>query len=265
MTDYVVSGTPRLLIMGHRGAREVVPENTLAAYGFAIASGVDAIELDVQLTADGELAVMHDARLERTTNGHGPLRELTLAQLKELNAAANHAGPDYGVQRIPTLQEVYDFVQGRVQINVEIKMDAAGARYAGIEEKVMELTLRNQAAGYTVVSSFSFPTVAAIRAMAPPDLRIYAIVGRDYFADKGPHAPATLVSELGNLGVSWVAVQKDFLSPERVAALKAEGAAVHAWVVNDVAEMWELVGLGVDAITTDRPDIIVPAYRAGKP
>lgn len=265
MGDDTSTEASRLLIMGHRGAREIAPENTLAAYGFAIECGVDALELDVQLTADGELAVMHDARLDRTTDGHGELRQYTLAQLKELNAAAHHAGLDYGIQRIPTLQEVYDFVQGRVQINIEIKTDAAGARYPGVEEKVVELVLRNQAESYTIVSSFSFPSVAAVRDMVPAGPRLYAIVGREYFSAKGSAAPASLAADLRDLGVRWVAVQKEYLTPELIAALKAESVAVHAWVVNDAAEMWRLVGLGVDAITTDRPDIIVPAYRAGKP
>ena len=78
---------------------------------------------------------MQDARLERTTDGQGQLRDYTLVELKTLNAAANHSGRDYGVQRIPTLQEAYDFVQGRLQINIEIKTDADGNRYTASSRK----------------------------------------------------------------------------------------------------------------------------------
>jgi len=263
MNDERDAGRRRLSIMGHRGAREVAPENTLAAYGLAIEAGVDALELDVHLSNDGELAVMHDARLERTTDGQGELREHTMAELKTLNAAANHTGRDYGVQRIPTLQETYDFVQGRVQINIEIKTDAGGNRYDGIEQKVVDLVRRNNAAGFTIISSFNFPSLLAVRALAP-EIQLYAIVSKEYFAQKGSTEPAVLAAEMVESRFNWVAINKSFLTAAMVETLKAQGVRVHGWVVNEVPEMWTIFDMGVDYITTDRPDILIPAYRKGR-
>ncbi len=255
-------GFRQLMIMGHRGAREIVPENTLAAYGLAIQAGVDAIEIDVHLTRDGELAVMHDAGLERTTDGSGAIHEFTLAELKLLNAAAKHEGDvDYGVQRVPALQDVYDFVQGKVQINIEIKTNAGGKRYPGIERKVVDVVRANNAVDYTIISSFDFPTLADIGALAPEITR-YAIVSHEYFRSKGAGAAEALVSELTGLGLDWVAVNKAYVTPELVQLMQRHGKRVHAWVINEVPEMWSCVEMGIDYITTDRPDRLIPAYRA---
>jgi glycerophosphoryl diester phosphodiesterase len=148
-----------LEIVGHRGAKGIAPENTLVGFQVALELGVDMIELDVHLSKDGELVVIHDPRLERTTDGRGLVSAYTLAELKELDAAARFEGDtSYGVQRIPTLEEVYALVQGRTRINVEIKRTADGERYPGIEGKVVESVRRNDALAYTIISSFDFPT-----------------------------------------------------------------------------------------------------------
>ncbi len=240
-----------------------MPENTLAAYGLALELGVDAIELDVHLARDGELAVMHDARLERTTDGSGAIGDYTLAELKTLDAAAKHPSREFGVQRIPTLQEVYDFIQGKVQINLEIKTDAAGKRYDGIEQKVIDLLRRNRAEAYTVLSSFNFPTLTAVQALAP-NVRAHAIVSKEYFAQKGSTDPALLAADVHALGLAWVAVNKAFVTPALVQTLQSQGITVHGWVINEPAEMWAMADMGVDRITTDRPDILLPAYRQGR-
>lgn len=247
----------QLLIMGHRGAKEVVPENTLTAFQLALDAGVDAIELDVHLSKDGELIVMHDALLDRTTDGHGAIRDFTLAELKTLNAAATFAGAPHA---IPTLQEVYDLVQGRVQINVEIKCAHDGTRYPDLEAKLIDLVRRNQAASYTVLSSFHFPILATLQILAP-EIRRYAIVARDYFQQVDPAQPAVVATDLAAKGFAWVAVNKSYLTQPLVDELHAQGFIVHTWVINEAAELWSFVAMGVDAITTDRPDRLVPAYR----
>jgi glycerophosphoryl diester phosphodiesterase len=255
----------RLLIMGHRGARYIVPENTQTAYELAMEVGVDCIELDVHLSKDDALIVMHDATLDRTSDGVGEIRDWTLAELKTLNAAATHEGDrDYGVQRIPILQDVYDLVQGRIQINVEIKTDSRGKRYPGIEEKVIEVIERNRAADYTIISSFDFPTLERVRALAPA-LGIYGIVSKEYFQKIDVDDPARVVADFTRQGFRWVAVNKAFLTSELANGLTSAGITVHTWVINDVAEMWSLVDIGIDAITTDRPDLLVAAYREARP
>lgn len=249
-----------LLIMGHRGAKEIVPENTLTAFQLAIDAGVAAIELDVHLSKDGALVVMHDALLDRTTDGHGAIRNFTLAELKTLNAAATFAGAS---QPIPTLQEVYDLVQGRVQINVEIKTAQDGTPYPDLEAKLIDLVRRNKAASYTVLSSFHFPILATLQTLAP-EIKRYAIVARDYFQTVDPAQPALVAADLMAKGFAWVAVNKNYLTKPLVDELHAHGFVVHTWVINAEAELWSFVEMGVDAITTDRPDRLVLAYK-GRP
>lgn len=248
---------PPLLIMGHRGAQEIVPENTMSAFQLALAVGVDAIELDVHLSKDGALVVMHDALLDRTTDGRGALRDYTLAELKTLNAAASFAGTP---QTIPTLQEVYDLVQGRVQINVEIKTAYDGTRYPDIEAKIIDLVRQNGAASYTVLSSFHFPILADLQTQAPA-IKRYAIVARAYFQTIDPAQPALVAADLAARGFDWVAIHKGYLTQPLVDTLHAHDITVHTWVINEAPELWSFVEMGVDAITTDRPDQLVPLYK----
>jgi glycerophosphoryl diester phosphodiesterase len=254
----------RIQIVGHRGAKGIAPENTLASFQAALDAGVDMIELDVHLSQDGELVVLHDPRLERTTDGSGLVGEFTLAELKQLDAAAQFEGDAAtGVQRIPTLQEVYDLVGGQVEINVEIKTAEDGSRYPGIEDKVLELVRRNGAEAYTVVSSFDCPTVQEVQAQEP-ELACYAIVSTEYFREMGLKGKRAedVVADLVDHGFGQVAVDKQYLSRDLMALLDEAGFVVGVWVLNDVDEMGKFASMGVDRITTDRPDLLIPAYRA---
>ena len=115
-------------IMGHRGAPADEPENTLRSFRRALAVGVAAVELDVQLTKDGRLAVIHDETLDRTTNGRGPVQDFTLAELKRLDAGRG--------EPVPSLEEVFDLVQGQADLVVELKQpEAAGALLAFFQER----------------------------------------------------------------------------------------------------------------------------------
>lgn len=255
-------GTPRtLLIVGHRGARGTAPENTLASFAAALVADVDSIELDLHLSRDGELVIMHDACLERTTDGSGKVEEHTLAQLKKLNAAARWApGDGYGVQRIPTLQEVFDLVRGRARLFLEIKVRADGTRYPGIEEKMLEAVRRNGAIGSALVSSFNDPSLARVRALEPSFLT-QAIVWPGYLAQIACGAPQAVAADLHARGYRWAAVDKDCLTPELCATLRATGFIVHVYLVNSVTDLWRFAEMGVDVATTDYPGLLVPAYR----
>jgi glycerophosphoryl diester phosphodiesterase len=254
----------RLEIVGHRGAKGIAPENTLASFQAAVDIGVDMIELDVHLSKDGELVVIHDPNLERTTDGSGFVGDLTLAQLRELDAAAKFDGDaSYGVQHIPTLQEVYDLVDEQCRVNIEIKMRADGSRYADIERKVVDFLRENDAISSTVISSFDFPTLQQIQELEP-HLECYAIVSTDYFREMGLKGKRAndVVDDLLVHGFHQVAVNKEFLSQDLTALLDQAGFLVTAWIVNDVDEMWQYANRGIGRITTDRPDLLIPAYRS---
>ena len=121
-----------IIFIGHRDAAGEAPENTLAAFQRGLDIGVDAVELDVHLSKDDELVVIHDPHIERISDGTGIVRDLMFADIRRVNAAAKFKGGiDYGAQRIPTLQEVYDLVATRGKIHVEIKLGCAGQSLSG--------------------------------------------------------------------------------------------------------------------------------------
>ena len=158
MWQHRSGGRPR--VFGHRGAMGYAPENTFASFERAIELGVDAIELDVHLTADGEVVVIHDHELDRTTDGDGILGEKTLAELKSLDAGRRF-GDEYIGQRIPTLGETLEWARGRCVLDIEIK--GGPWPYAGIEAKVVDLIREHEMVDQTIVISFEHPTVARVR------------------------------------------------------------------------------------------------------
>ncbi len=251
----------RVKITGHRGARGIAPENTLAGFQVALDLGVDMIELDVHLTRDGELVVMHDPHVERTTDGDGAIGSFALAELKCLNAAAKFRGAGhYGVQRVPTLQEVYDLVGGRCTINVEVKPAADGTRYPGIEAKLVEFLRRNDPANRTVISSFNHPTLVRIHELEPR-LPRQGIVSHDYFEKMpaGPVGAQVAVDDFVARGLTWMAVNHVCLTQDLCERMKRAGLTVHAWVIDDLEGLVRFASMGVDRITTDRPDVLMAA------
>src|SRR5689334_23229806 len=115
----MLESLPRPVIFAHRGASAYAPENTIASFEFAVAQGTDAIELDVKLSADGHVIVHHDPTVDRTTNGKGKVKDLTLAELKTLDAGGFFSENFHG-EKIPTLEEVFEAVGKRTFINVEL-------------------------------------------------------------------------------------------------------------------------------------------------
>lgn len=146
------------VIYAHRGSRGHYPENTILAFKKAIEEKVKGIELDVHLTKDSELVIIHDETLERTTNGLGYVKDKTLQELKALDAGCK--------EKIPTLLEVLELLNGSdVELNIELKTD--GFIYSGIEEKVLSVTRDFEDKIKIIYSSFHLPTLYRLRALAP--------------------------------------------------------------------------------------------------
>ncbi|MBR0136398.1 MAG: glycerophosphodiester phosphodiesterase, partial [Clostridia bacterium] len=138
-------------ILGHRGAAAYAPENTMPAFEMALEQGADGLELDVHLSKDGELVIMHDERVDRTTNAHGFIKDFTLEELKALDASYGKEGFANAV--VPTLREVYELVRGTDKmINVEIKTDIID--YPGIVDKVLKMEDEMGMNGRIIYSSF---------------------------------------------------------------------------------------------------------------
>jgi glycerophosphoryl diester phosphodiesterase len=238
--------------IAHRGASGRAPENTHAAFAAALNQGVEAIELDCQLSRDGELVVIHDETLERTTDGAGPVGDRTAAELLALDAGGWFA-PEYRGERIPRLVDVLAQVRDRVLLNVEIK----SARDLGaIEPKLAELVRNERAADWVLFSSFHFDAVRRMREVAPW-ARLGVLCDED--PARGGLALATeLQAEVLIPGRRWVHAGIIDAAHER-------GLDVWVWTVNEPGEMRRLVALGVDAIFSDWPERFAAIAAASSP
>ena len=234
------SALTRLLNIAHRGASAVAPSNTLAAFEKAIELGADGAELDVQLSADGVPVVIHDFTVDRTTDGSGRVAEMSLAQLRELNAGAA-CGPPFASQRIPTLAEVLEAVGDRLLLNIELK--SASLRDDGLERTVIAQVVRFGLGGRVLLSSFNPFALRRAKRLAP-----WIPLGLIY-------AP-NLVLPLRHAWLAWLVPhearhpQHTMVSADYVAWARRHGYRVNAWTVNDPDEMRRLIPLGVDAIVT---------------
>jgi glycerophosphoryl diester phosphodiesterase len=224
--------------MGH------CPENTMVSFAKAVALGADWVELDVHLTRDGALAVIHDDTLDRTTTGRGFVRDHTLAELKQLDAGSWFA-PQYAGERIPALDEVLAWARGHgVMVDVEIKN--APFRYPGIEEAVVGALDRHNMGEHAIVISFDHSTVRRVKALDPR-----VATGVLYAAR--PVDPLGLAqrADADALLPHWA-----YVTPEDVRTAHAAGLAVMPWVSSDPRVLKDLIEAGVDAIGTNHPDVL---------
>ncbi len=233
---------PHPLVVAHRGASRAAPENTLAAFREALDRGADAVELDVQRTSDGHLIIVHDATLERTTDGRGPVARHSLAALKKLDAG-RWFNERFAGERLPTLEEAAAAIDKRAGLFVEIKqgpvfddkIEAAIARV--IEERGL--------VEWCEVSSFDHSSVRRMKTLLPavPGGILYDAMLIDPFG-------AARLAQADALHPGWPMV-----TPDLVTEAHRRGLAVAVWTVNDEDVIAELARLGVDAIVTDVPDV----------
>lgn len=214
--------------IGHRGLMGVEPENTLRSFVRAERAGMDAVELDLHLSKDGALVVMHDAEVDRTTDGTGRIADKTLAELRELDAGQG--------ERVPTFEEVLDAVASPVQ--AEIKDVTAARALAGV-------ITRRGLAGRVEVSSFHDEAVAETGRLLPgvPTVLIASRWGPD------------VVERARAAGAATLALNLRRLTLETVEQAHGAGLRVIAWVVNTPGQLALVKAFGLDGATTDRPEI----------
>ena len=243
---------PAIRIAAHRGGALLWPENGLTAFRNALALGADLLEVDVHLTADGEVVVIHDATLERTTTATGPvvavqLADLASARLRERDGTVTTDG-------VPTLAQVLDLVQpARADLLLEIKVDAARQRYPGIEEKALALVNARGLRDRVVVMAFEAPTVRRVREL-DATIRTALLVSRGR-VDRERAAPADLVRWAREVGATYLGVDHRAVDGALVAATRAAGLRLGAWTVNEEADIRRVLDLGVDVVISDRPDL----------
>ena len=246
------SDRDRPLNFAHRGASAEAPENTLAAFLLAEELGADGIELDVQLSSDGELAVIHDFHLETTTDGTGPVRERTLPELKELDAGSRF-DPAFAGQQIPTLQEVIDAVGHRLLLNIELK--TASWRDDGLAAGVVRAIEDNHLLDQAVVSSFNPLALRWVNQLNP-----WISVGLLY--DSEMPLPLRHPWARHLLRLDALHPYHSLVDDRYVSWAGERGYRVHTWTVDDPGRMWQLMRQGVDIIITNRPDLLKEVSQA---
>jgi glycerophosphoryl diester phosphodiesterase len=239
-------------VVAHRGGAALWPENSLLAFRSALALGVDALELDLHLTADGEVVVLHDPTLERTSTGRGAVRDARLADLASVRLKTPEGAAT--VERVPTLAQVLDLVaQSSSELLPEIKLDAHRQRYDGIEEKVLALIRARGLLARTTIQAFQGDTIRRLRELEPA-ARTMLLVGRgDVGRDRA--RPAEAVRRARELGATDLGVNHRLIDADVVAAARAAGIRLAAWTVNDETDIRRMIDLGVDLVMSDRPDL----------
>ena len=257
---------PRILVHGHRGARAARPENTLAAFQYAIEAGADVLELDVAVTRDNVLVVSHDpAPNAGICSGPGParpIREMTLAELRrwDCGSKVNPAFPGQQLApgaRIPTLEEVLALARrGSFGFNIETKSFPDRPQYTPPPEEFARMLAgavrRYKLERRVIVQSFDFRTLVAMKKIAP-ELRLAALWNS---------GPRDFVSIAREAGAGIVSPQFGLVTPEQVRAAHRAGLEVVPWTPNDPADWDRLIAAGVDAIITDDPAALIAHLKA---
>ena len=233
------------LVIAHRGASAYAPENTLAAFNLALEMGADGVELDVSLTQDGVPVVLHDDTVDRTTNGRGAVNQMTLAQVKELDASTKFE--KYRGEKIPTLEQVLRAVTPRGTVNIEIK--GISVQTDGVEAATLAAIESAGALDRVMVSSFN---PLALRRMYKLEPRIPR--GLLY----SPRLPIFLRRAWLRPLAHPTAMHPHFsmITREFMTWARGKGYKVNPWTVDEPEEMKRLLELDVDAIMTNKPDVL---------
>ena len=236
------------LISAHRGGALHAPENTMAAFRRGWAIGADLLELDVQLSRDGEVVVIHDSAVDRTTDGRGRVSDLTLAELRALDAG-RHFGPAFAGERIPTLDELIAWAKGRIRLNIELK--GSPVIIGDLPERVAALCRKHGIADQTLAISFDHVAIRRLKEAAP---EIAAAINFGIRLADPVAAAAAAHANVLNTG-------SDLLTPEFIAVAHASGLGTQCFM-DDPVRAAELARAGVDFMDSDRPDVVKAAVRA---
>jgi len=226
-----------IYVVGHRGAAGVEPENTLKGFRYALELGVDYTECDVHLTKDNQLIVMHDETVDRTTNGTGAIRALTFAEIRSLDAGEDEV--------VPTLTEVLEVVKDRAILLIELKGE-------GVEEQAVETVKEMKMDKRVIFTSFHLDRIRKVKSLDSA-LKVGAIFGQP---------PVDASQQALDAGASGIGVHYRNLRRELVEEAHCYGLDVRAWNPDTVPEMQAMINMGVDGVSTNRPDLLIPLIRS---
>jgi glycerophosphoryl diester phosphodiesterase len=225
-------------ITGHRGASGIAPENTISAIKQAISDGADFIEIDIHLTKDEHIILMHDEHVDRTTNGKGLVRDLTFTEIRKLNAGS-WFDPKFVGERVPALKEVIELVKGRLHVNIEIKSNAFLPAHI---EKLIQLIHDSDFKEHCILTSFQRSYIEMIHHISP-ELRTGLIM--NYM----PHPRKMLFEDSFDvLSCNYQLVNRDMVN-----ALHSSEKEIHVWTVNEKEDFFQMKEYGVDNVITNFP------------
>ena len=253
-----VAAASRPLVAAHRGGALLWPENSLTAFRNALALGADFLETDVHLTTDGEVVVLHDPTLDRTTTGSGPVVARTKGDLSGLRLK----GPNDAVTTdgVPTLAELLGLLGGSsARLLLEIKVDANRQRYPGIEEKVLQQVTARGLLDRTPIMGFQPETIRRVRELEPRAQTVLLVSRR--YAERQRASGPDIVRWTKDAGATVLGIQHSALDARVVSAARSDGITVAAWTVNEESDIQRAINLGADVIISDRPDLALKLAR----
>ncbi len=237
--------------IGHRGARGLAPENTLSAIAEGLKDKADRIEIDVHQTKDGKVVVMHDAKVDRTTNGHGLIKNYTYTDLSALDAGS-WFDKKFANEKVPTLDETIKFIHGQADLIIEIKR--GDDYYPNIIENILKIIKDNNAGSWCIIHSFYTDVLAKVHVLEP-SIRLHKL-----FVCKIKFLPVLVGKgfEIYNFNkysyISEYSLNYHFANKGIIKRIKSKGKKVNVWVLNDQRIINNLISIGVDGIITDFPD-----------
>lgn len=246
--------------VAHRGGSHLAPENTLAAFRNALTLSVDAIELDVHMSHDGYPIVFHDNTVGRLTDSTGNILnilDLDFATLRSLNAAAHFANGWPQKQQIPTLSEVLDFAKGRVSVYIELKTskrDGVEGQYPRIVEAVVEEIRAAGMLSRVLIMSFDWSLLPQVKALEPR-IPTAIVVSRETWSDYDQSGLDKLAEQTHTLQAEWINMDYRLFTDELLHTLHAHNLKLGLWTVNTSDALQRFARAGVDALTSDRPDL----------
>src|SRR5438477_1199166 len=243
------------LVIAHRGDSAHRPENTLASFAAALEVGAAIVECDVHMTRDGEVVVIHDATVDRTTDGHGAVKQMSLPELRRLSAGfPSRFGSAYAGERVPTLAEVLGLLRERAQAMIEIKPEAVTAdAEGGIEAHVVEEVRRAGMEKEVALISFDRRALVRCRAMAAEMLRGHLF---------GKGQVGEMLEGAREVGSGLIMPEKKLLSDELRDRAREAGVKVATWVVDEVDELRRLMRFELYGVGSNRPGEMLEALQA---
>ncbi len=226
--------------IAHRGASGIAPENTLAAFKKAIEIGVDAVELDLQGTADRQVVVIHDALLDRTTDQSGQIKDISLETIKKADAGT-WFDPKFAGESVPTLTEALVSIADNAIALLEIKD-------VSITESVVRIVQKMDMVEQSVIISFNTSAIQTVRSLEPRLPTGYIIGSKENIE------PIQLCQQLGLLGSSLLNVDHRLVTEDFIYEIRRRGITLWCWTVDDIDRMRELQELGIQGITSNRPE-----------